>query len=61
MRVGEMEEEESIPMTNRRREPPPHYWPADKVPNLPISYCELIQGILGFCLVTMIIYVICAV
>jgi len=36
----------------------PHYWPADKVPYLKISYCHLIQGIFAVLLLSCIAYVV---
>lgn len=36
----------------------PHYWPEDRVPVLGVSYCHLIQGILGTILISFIGYMV---
>ena len=36
----------------------PHYWPADRVPVLGVSYCHLIQGIFAVILLSFIGYII---
>lgn len=35
----------------------PHYWPADKVPYLGISYCECIQYVFALLFVSVLIWV----
>lgn len=36
----------------------PHYWPADRVPYLGITYCNLFQGVFGSLFLLLIAYVI---
>ena len=46
--------------SNKQRKRPEefHYWPADRVPLLPISYCQLIQGIFAVLMLSSIGYVV---
>lgn len=52
------EESEFLQSRQKRREAPPHYWPADRVPAIGITYCELFQGIFGIVFLAMLGYVI---
>lgn len=36
----------------------PHYWPADKIPYINISYCNLFQYIFGAIFVSFLAYMI---
>lgn len=44
-------------MMKERQQKMPHYWPADKVPYLGISYCECIQYVFALLFFSVLIWV----
>ena len=35
----------------------PHYWPAEKIPYIGISYCELFQYLFAFLFISVLIWI----
>ena len=56
--MREVPKQEVRPLNKNIKYDPPVYWPGERVPLLPITYCQLVQGIFGVLMVGMMGYVI---